>query len=163
MSYQPSTSSAAKKTNVPGILLIALGALNLIGALCFVGDGVWTLAAKREEEYKRNLEQSIVKTTGQPMPEKERKQMEQSSSTWGKVGGVPLIISGVLALIAAPLTILAGLRMRSLQSYGLCMTGSILAAIPCISPSACPCIFGIGLGIWALVVLLNADVKASFQ
>ncbi len=162
MSYQPSTSSAAQKTNVPGILLIVLGALNVIGALYFVGDGVWNLAATKggEEEHKRNLEQSL-KTA--PVTAEERKQIEESSSTWGKAGGVPLIISGVLALIAAPLTILAGLRMRSLRSYGLCMTGSILAAIPCISPSACPCIFGIGLGIWALVVLLNADVKASFQ
>jgi hypothetical protein len=40
------------------------------------------------------------------------------------------------------------------------VTGSILSIIPCTN--SCCCI-GTPLGIWALVVLLNSDVKLAFS
>jgi hypothetical protein len=50
--------------------------------------------------------------------------------------------------------------MRKLESFGLCMTASILAMIPCLSPC---CILGLPFGIWALVVLNKPEVKSAFQ
>jgi hypothetical protein len=50
--------------------------------------------------------------------------------------------------------------MKNLQSYGLAMTASIVAMIPCISPC---CILGLPFGIWALVILNRPEVKAAFR
>ena len=63
--------------------------------------------------------------------------------------------------ITALLNIIGGIQMLRLRSYGLALFASILAAIPCISCSAC-CGLGEGIGIWALVVLLNPEVRAAF-
>jgi hypothetical protein len=57
-------------------------------------------------------------------------------------------------------TVLAGaLKMRKLESYGLAMTASILAMLPC---SGC-CLLGLPFGIWALVVLSDPYVKSAFR
>jgi hypothetical protein len=37
---------------------------------------------------------------------------------------------------------------------------SILAAAPCLSPC---CLFGLPIGIWSIVVLMNDNVKRSFS
>ena len=66
----------------------------------------------------------------------------------------------VLTLILSLVTLLAGIRMLQRRSYSLVMTGVILAIIPCFS--ACCCL-GLPFGIWALVVLSNAEVKAAFR
>jgi hypothetical protein len=50
--------------------------------------------------------------------------------------------------------------MRKLDSYGLAMTASIVALIPCISPC---CVVGLPIGIWALVILSKPEVKSAFH
>ena len=56
----------------------------------------------------------------------------------------------------------AGIRMLSLKNYGLVILASILAALPGVSCSGC-CGLGLIVGIWAIVVLINPDIRASFQ
>jgi hypothetical protein len=71
----------------------------------------------------------------------------------------PMNIGGcVVGLLLNLLMVIGGLKMKSLSGYGLAMTGSIVAIIPC---GGCAC-FAIPIGIWALVVLLNSDVKRAF-
>jgi hypothetical protein len=60
------------------------------------------------------------------------------------------------------LVILGGVRMLSLKSYGLAFLASVTAAVPCVSLIAC-CGVGEIVGIWALVVLLQPDVRAAFR
>jgi hypothetical protein len=67
-----------------------------------------------------------------------------------------------VAAIVALLVILGAARMLVLKSYGLSLFAAILTAIPCISPSAC-CLLGEGVGIWAVIVLLNPDVRSAFR
>lgn len=74
-------------------------------------------------------------------------------------GGIGLVFN-VIALIAAVVIILGALKMKRLESYGMAMTAAIVAMIPCIS--SC-CLVGLPLGIWALVVLNDAEVKNSFH
>jgi hypothetical protein len=69
---------------------------------------------------------------------------------------------GALGLVTAVLAIIAGVRMLSLKSYGFSVFTSVLVAIPIISCSGC-CGLGEGIGIWALVVLMNEEVKAAFR
>ena len=56
--------------------------------------------------------------------------------------------------------LLGAIQMSRLRSYGLAMTASILAIIPCVWSCF---IVGIPLGIWALVVLRRPEVRAAFR
>ena len=69
---------------------------------------------------------------------------------------------GGLGGLFSLLTILGAVRMMALKSYGLAVFVSVLAAVPCISCMAC-CGPGEGVGIWALVVLLNPEVRSAFR
>jgi len=71
------------------------------------------------------------------------------------------------SLVAAPIQIaisifllIAATRMKRLENYGLALAGAIVAAIPCTAPC---CLVGVGFGIWALVVLCDANVKSAFR
>ena len=52
------------------------------------------------------------------------------------------------------------LKMKNLESYSFAMAASIIAMIPCIGPC---CLLGIPFGIWSIVVLGDAQVKAAFR
>jgi hypothetical protein len=65
---------------------------------------------------------------------------------------------GVIKLLMDILTIYAGWQMRQLRSWGLCLAGTITAMLPC---SIC-CILGLPMGIWALIVLIDNEVKQTF-
>ena len=67
--------------------------------------------------------------------------------------------TGCLGLLVTGVILLAGLKMRNLDSYGLCIAGSVLAVLPC---NACCCI-GLVIGIWSLVILSRDEVKSAFQ
>lgn len=74
------------------------------------------------------------------------------------MGGGFVVIFGVIALAAMGLIFFGAMKMKALESYGLAMTAAILSMIPCFTV----CCLGIPFGIWALVVLLNDEVKAAF-
>ena len=74
-------------------------------------------------------------------------------------GGVSVFF-GILGAVLALVVIIGARKMKNLQSYGLAMTASIVAMIPCISPC---CLLGLPFGIWALVVLVDPRVQAAFR
>jgi hypothetical protein len=69
-------------------------------------------------------------------------------------------IAILIFLAVGGLIIAAGVKMRALKSYGLAMAGAILSCVPCCVGLCC--LPGLPIGIWALVVLMNDDVKRSF-
>jgi hypothetical protein len=74
--------------------------------------------------------------------------------------GVGVLLGfGVVKLALDVLTLYAGWQMRQLQSWSLCVAGTVAAMLPC---SAC-CILGLPMGIWALIVLLDNEVKQVFN
>jgi len=74
--------------------------------------------------------------------------------------GIGLLLS-VFALVLDGVIIFGAVRMRQLRSYGLAVAAAILSLIPCLSS---PCfVLGVPFGIWALVVLLNGEVRAAFH
>ena len=75
--------------------------------------------------------------------------------------GVVGLVFNVVWMVFGGLVIFGALKMKALQSYGLAMTAAIVAMLPCTS-SWC-CLLGLPIGIWALVVLMNNDVKAAFR
>jgi len=70
------------------------------------------------------------------------------------------LASGGIGLVTSGLLLWGGLRMKSLRTYPLALTTSIVAVVPCFSPC---CLVGIPLGIWSLVVLSDGWVKAGFE
>ena len=74
----------------------------------------------------------------------------------GRVG----VVLGIIGLLMSGVILLGALKMKKLESYGLAMTVSILAMIPCLSPC---CVVGLPIGIWAVVVLSKPEVKAAFH
>ena len=142
----PSTSagsvvSATDQVNGPGIGLIVAGALNILIGLArlvlslFMGAIMGTMPAASGQDAE--IQKIIAMASG-------------------TVG----IVVGLVVLIMGGLTIFAGIKMRKLESYGLCMTGAILALIPCTFPC---CVVGLPIGIWAIVVLSKNEVKSQFH
>lgn len=74
--------------------------------------------------------------------------------------GVGIMIGfAVIKLALDALTIYGAWQMRKLQSWGLSLTSAIVAMLPC---SIC-CILGLPIGIWAVIVLVDNDIKRAFN
>lgn len=163
MSYEPSSPAgggrAAEMTNLPGIFLLIVGILNVLGAIYFIISGFQGMSQSKQVQIQTEMKGLT--------PEQKKQMEEMEKAGWSpekivQTSAGSVIAVGFLALLASIVTILAGIKMRALQSYGLAVAGSVLAIIPCISPAGC-CLVGEGIGIWALVVLLNSDVKSAFR
>ncbi|MGD9161573.1 MAG: hypothetical protein PVG39_24380 [Desulfobacteraceae bacterium] len=70
------------------------------------------------------------------------------------------IAFSVIGIIIGLFIIFTSMKMMKMEKWGLALTGAIVAMVPCVSPC---CILGIPFGIWAIVVLSNAEVKAAFK
>lgn len=123
---------------ITGILGVVLGGLNAIYNILMIMGMVGVAA-------------------NDPNLSAEQANLMQSISPFS--GGAGVIFS-LIGIVISSLLILATVKMQRLQSFGFAMTMSILAMIPCISPC---CILGLPFGIWSLVVLNDAGVKAAFQ
>ncbi|MEJ5276989.1 MAG: serine/threonine-protein kinase [Thermogemmata sp.] len=77
-------------------------------------------------------------------------------TVWIRAGLGILLIESVLGLV---LVVSAG-RMRALESYGPAMVGPILAVIPFVTPFY---FLRLPIGLWALVTLMKANVRAAFR
>jgi hypothetical protein len=69
------------------------------------------------------------------------------------------VLSSVIGILIGALIFFGAMKMRTLTNWNLSLAAAILAMVPCISPCCC---LGLPIGIWALVVLLDQNVKASF-
>jgi hypothetical protein len=152
----PVTLAAAARERVqfPAIFLLIVGAINLMAALPPVFIGV-AMQAVPPDQLERRAEEA------QPADWKMLKDKGFTIKTvldiyfyGGVMGGAVIGLLGVVA-------ILGGARMLVLRSFGLAVFAAITAAIPCLSPSGC-CLLGQLVGVWALVVLLDPDVRAAF-
>jgi len=144
MSYGTSGSPAAGKVAAPAIALIVLAVLNLPVAAYLIFSGLMA-----------------GQINVAPPPEMANDpDMANAFEIGTKIGGGMWIVVGAASIVASAVIAFGAIRMKGLQSYGLAMTASILALIPCTSPC---CLAGIPIGIWSLIVLMNADVKAAFR
>lgn len=72
--------------------------------------------------------------------------------------GTAGLISGFISLLFNGFVIFGALKMKQLQSHTLATVAAVLFSLPC---SIC-CLLNTPIGIWALVTLMDAKVKASF-
>ena len=81
--------------------------------------------------------------------------MAQPTASWNIITIALLVM---LSLPIASMIAVAAYKMQRLELYGLAITGSILAMLPC-HPGF---LIGLPIGIWSLVVLMRPEVKAAF-
>jgi hypothetical protein len=74
----------------------------------------------------------------------------------GTAFGIALSLSGIVVCVVV---FLGTMKMKSLDNYGLALTAALLA----MAPVWVCCVAGLPVGIWAVVVLCNASVKAAFR
>lgn len=71
-------------------------------------------------------------------------------------------LSGSLFLALNLFIAWAGYRMLGRQSWTPAVVASVLAMLTCYAQCSC-CPIGLAVGLWALAVLLSADVKQAFE
>lgn len=146
---------AKARTSLPGTLMIIAACFMTFVSVCsfwstFLSGVDYNL--KLLEYMRDNFSQD------QKFKDEMQKQIDQRIAA-DKTGEKAIsAVFGLLAMIGNVLVLLAGVFMRRLQNYTICMTGSIFAIIM----NGCCCV-GLPLGIWSLVVLANRDVKRGFE
>jgi len=77
----------------------------------------------------------------------------------GAVGPVATALQGGFCMLNL-FIIICGVQMVKLQSWGMAVTGSVLAMI---NIGSCCCVLGIPVGLWSLAVLMSPDVITIFS
>jgi tRNA A-37 threonylcarbamoyl transferase component Bud32 len=72
-------------------------------------------------------------------------------------GASMLLLLPLSALVLSSIMMIAGLKMKRLQAYGLAIAGAVLAIL--VTPGN---LIGLPIGIWALVVLSQRQVREAF-
>lgn len=93
---------------------------------------------------------------GAAVPGATAAQMQVFAMLAGTVG----VVAGIVGLLTGVVILLGALKMKKLEGRRLAVTASILAMIPLVSPC---CWLGLPFGIWALITLNKAEVKAAFH
>lgn len=125
------------KVQAPAIALIVVGALSLLGSIFGVINALIASPPVLPPDT----------------PEFARQIAENS------IGPAAAMIQGLFILVALVI-LFGGVQMLRLKSRGLALTASILSMV---NFGSCCCILGLPIGIWALVILLAADVKQLFE
>jgi hypothetical protein len=149
------SSALREKVKLPAIFLIVAGTLNLLAGLGIAGFGA-SAASVPVDQFEQAVAQQQPATWSDLQKRGWTAQDLLNIYIYGGCGG------GLVALVVSAITIVGGARMVVMKSWGLALTAAILASIPCLSPLGC-CLVGEGVGIWAIVVLLNDQVKAAFR
>jgi hypothetical protein len=143
-----------QKVKGAGTVLMVYGIFSLLLALVALGlyFGSPDTVAKPYHDMMKDMTKDVPKQPGQPDPVPPYDEFKQQMVLQGGIGSV-------IAALCSLVTTIGGMRMRAASNRGLAMTGAILGMIPCTN--SC-CLIGLPVGIWALVVLSNPDVKAAF-
>lgn len=73
-------------------------------------------------------------------------------------GGISVVM-GVVSILFNLFVIFGSLKMRKLESHTLALVAAVLFSLPC---SLC-CLLNTPIGIWAIVVLLDNNVRPAFR
>jgi phage FluMu protein Com len=132
---------AADRVSGPATALTVVAWLNLILSLLLIVCAIVILAAGPHFGGKHQI-----------WPPPNQGDLTFQAISW--------LVSGPIAIAVSIFLLIGAAKMRRLESYGLALATAIIAVVPCTAPC---CIVGMGFGIWALVVLCDANVKSAFR
>jgi hypothetical protein len=179
---------AAERVKLPAILMLILASLGLILTLIttiiLAIGGTVAAAAADSPEFERAMERGAARRPGNdpfgnnPRPDPITK--DQFKSIMAGIG-VGAVLIGIVGVILHALMLFGSIQMLRLRTFGLAVTAAVMCMIcsffACVGfggvgSAIFPCCgfvgllflpVNIGIGIWALVVLMSADVKAAFR
>jgi hypothetical protein len=131
--------AALRRVKAPAIGLIVIG---VISAVSLVGSAAMSLLV------------DVAAMQGQQAAMLEQYGLGFLASQAFTIG------STAAGVVASVVMILGGLKMRALEGWGLALTASILTFLPGLT---CCCVITLPFGLWALIVLVDADVKQAFR
>ena len=152
-SEEPWMEEARARVQTPGTILLVFGLISLF--LAPLSMGIYAFSP--ETVVKPLYDMMVDMQKGQPP---NQQQALPPYEQYVKDQQFQNLISGAFSFLCSVFIVLGGMKMKSLTGYGWGMAGSILAIIPVCTNSCC-CL-STPFGIWALVVLLNSDVKLAF-
>jgi hypothetical protein len=138
---------ARERVSLPAIFLIILGLLSLAAAVTILAL-IWIspdVMMKGQYDMMKDM------FPNQPLPPYEE---------WVKQQQVTATFINLLRVVMSILMTIGAMKMKALEGYGLAMTSAIIGIIP-LCPNECCC--ATPFGIWAVIVLMNADVKRAFS
>lgn len=146
----PSGGNARDAVSVPAILMmvaaglaIAFGLFSIVTTVATAGSPEWMLKFINDPALRDQMREAMAQN--------------KAASSGPLSYGWPIIM-----ILANGFAIFGALQMKALKSYPLALGAAIVSAIPCLFTSCC-CIFSMPAGIWAIVVLMRADVKQQFS
>ena len=148
-------TAARGRVALPAIFLMLFGTLGFL--LGLVSLGVAVAAPEAFGNAYADLMKPLIE--GQPPSPARDDQLAQVELVRKTRLDSPLNLAlTALGTAVSGLIAVGGLRMKGLNSWGLAVLASVATFYPCAS---CLC-FAAPFGLWSLVVLMNADVKAAF-
>jgi hypothetical protein len=151
---QPDVEAIRGRVMPAAIFMIIVNVISILAALGTAGNGAYVLSLGADELHRRTMDGLAAFPAMKEAMEKQDKQTTFNTAVAEYLGG------GILWLVLSLVALLGSIRMMSLKSYGLAMTAAVITTIPCVTPC---CLLGQGAGIWALVVLLNSEVRSAFR
>jgi len=144
---------AKRRVSLPAKLLIASAVIMLLLAAVQIA-----VAISGYDVTLKYLE--YVEQLQPPGPARDdfKKQVDEARNRDRTSEHIMAAVRTVLSLALDIAILVGGLRMHSLRGRTLATVGAICAIIPA---NSCCCL-GIPVGIWALVVLFDPNVKAAF-
>lgn len=146
--------AARRRVATPAILLIVFG---LIAVFVEAGSLIATFTAPNilGDQFKKFIDDMP------PGPDKQQMQADFEKDKDDFRLDTPTNIGGtIVGLVLSLAMLVGGFTMKSMSSYGLAMTGAVCAIIPCVNGCIC---LAMPIGLWAVIVLANSDVKAAFN
>lgn len=150
---------AMARTGPAGIMLVVVGVINLLLTLFSLGSTALQMSLT-DEQYAEQMAPT-VELLEKMFPNSNIAQ-EMTKPGMRTQMAVSNLISGGVSGVVSLLMIFGGVWMRQLRGYGVAMTGAILGLLPCLTATGC-CGLGQVAGIWALVVLADANVRMGFS
>jgi hypothetical protein len=145
------------KVRGPATGLIVYGVISAIVAFGYASMSVLQIFGMNP--IANNQQQQMQEMQGQ-MKAEEAEMLQNIMKISNTIGGPVGAVMHSIQLILGIFTVLSANKMKKFQGRTSAMVFSVLACIPCTS--GC-CILGLPIGIWSIIVLVNADVKAAFR
>jgi hypothetical protein len=144
---------ARARVALPGMLLIIVGAIGaaveVTGLAVAVANPtvLYDVLVKWVESQPESKERQ--KTLDDLKQKKDEMRLDTPTNLASTVFGLCLSLAMVVG----------GAMMRKMSVYAAALTGAIAGLLPC---GGCCCL-SFPVGLWALIVLMNVDVKAAFE